>query len=108
VQRLKGPERPINPLSHRMSMLAALECVDWVLPFEDDTPRDLIGKILPDVLVKGGDYPDISQIAGHDHVLANGGEVKTLDFVDGYSTTRIIEKITGREKSPTTGQGVRQ
>jgi len=97
VQRLKGPERPINPLDHRMIMLAALECVDWVVPFNEDTPRDLIGRILPDILVKGGDYTDIEHIAGHDHVLANGGEVKILNFVDGYSTTKIIEKIARSE-----------
>jgi D-beta-D-heptose 7-phosphate kinase/D-beta-D-heptose 1-phosphate adenosyltransferase len=95
VQRLKGPERPINPLDHRMTLLAALECVDWVIPFDEDTPRDVIGRVLPDILVKGGDYRNIEDIAGHDHVIAHGGEVKILDFVDGYSTTRIIEKIAG-------------
>jgi D-beta-D-heptose 7-phosphate kinase/D-beta-D-heptose 1-phosphate adenosyltransferase len=93
VQRLKGPERPINSLDHRMAMLAALDCVDWVIPFEEDTPRDLIGQVLPDILVKGGDYTDITSIAGHDHVLANGGRVEILDFVEGHSTTSIIERI---------------
>jgi D-beta-D-heptose 7-phosphate kinase/D-beta-D-heptose 1-phosphate adenosyltransferase len=93
VRRLKGSDRPINPLEHRMTMLAALECVDWVVPFEDDTPRDLIGRLLPDILVKGGDYKNISDIAGHDHVLANGGEVRILDFLGDYSTTRIIQAI---------------
>jgi D-beta-D-heptose 7-phosphate kinase / D-beta-D-heptose 1-phosphate adenosyltransferase len=93
VQRLKGPERPINGLGHRMAMLAALECVDWVIPFEEDTPRDLIGRVLPDILVKGGDYTDITSIAGHEHVLANGGRVEILDFVEGHSTTSIIERI---------------
>jgi D-beta-D-heptose 7-phosphate kinase/D-beta-D-heptose 1-phosphate adenosyltransferase len=96
VQRLKGPERPINPLTHRMTMLAALECVDWVVPFEEDTPRDVIGRLAPDILVKGGDYTDIESIAGHDHVLNNGGEVRVLPFVEGHSTTGLIEKITGR------------
>jgi D-beta-D-heptose 7-phosphate kinase/D-beta-D-heptose 1-phosphate adenosyltransferase len=93
VKRLKGASRPINPLEHRMAMLAALESVDWVVPFEEDTPRDAIGRLLPDILVKGGDYRDIAAIAGHDHVLANGGEVKLLDFVEGFSTTRIIQTL---------------
>lgn len=93
VSRLKGPSRPVNPLLSRMAMLAALECVDWVLPFAGDTPRDEICRILPDILVKGGDYTDISTIAGHDCVLANGGEVKLLNFVEGFSTTGIIENI---------------
>ncbi len=96
VSRLKGPERPINPLPHRMTLLAALECVDWVVPFEEDTPRALIGTLLPDILVKGGDYTEISAIAGHDHVLANGGEVRILPFVDGHSTTGLIERIHRR------------
>ncbi len=96
VRRLKGAERPINPLPHRMTMLAALACVDWVVPFEDDTPRALIGRLLPDVLVKGGDYPDITAIAGHDLVLARGGEVRILPFVEGHSTTGLIDRISGR------------
>jgi len=96
VRRLKGPERPINPLAHRMTLLAALECVDWVTPFEEDTPRDLIGRVLPDILVKGGDYTAIESIAGHDHVLAHGGEVRILPFVAGHSTTGLIERIAGR------------
>ena len=96
VRRLKGPERPINPLAHRMTLLAALECVDWVTPFEEDTPRDLIGRIVPDILVKGGDYTAIESIAGHDHVLAHGGEVRILPFVAGHSTTGLIDRIAGR------------
>jgi D-beta-D-heptose 7-phosphate kinase/D-beta-D-heptose 1-phosphate adenosyltransferase len=95
VQRLKGEGRPINPLPQRMAMLAALECVDWVLSFEGDTPRDEICRILPDILVKGGDYQDITTIAGHDCVLRNGGEVRLLSFVDGFSTTNIIKTIRG-------------
>ena len=74
-------------------MLAALECVDWVTAFDEDTPREAICRILPDVLVKGGDYADISEIAGHDCVMANGGEVRLLKFVEGFSTTGIIENI---------------
>jgi len=101
VRRLKGPERPINSLTHRMTMLAAMECVDWVVPFEEDTPRDVIGRLVPDILVKGGDYADIKSIAGHDHVIKNGGEVKILPFVEGHSTTGLIEKITGRHQPRT-------
>ncbi len=95
VKRLKGPERPVNPLAHRMEMLAALECVDWVVSFSQDTPKEDIEYLLPDILVKGGDYKDISQIAGYDSVLANGGEVKILSFVEGHSTTAIIKSIRG-------------
>ncbi|MDD5036581.1 MAG: bifunctional D-glycero-beta-D-manno-heptose-7-phosphate kinase/D-glycero-beta-D-manno-heptose 1-phosphate adenylyltransferase HldE [Methylococcaceae bacterium] len=93
VRRLKGQGRPINSLDSRMAMLAALECIDWVSPFEEDTPRGPICRILPDILVKGGDYADITAIAGHDCVMANGGEVKLLPFVEGFSTTGIIETI---------------
>ncbi|MGR8933068.1 MAG: bifunctional D-glycero-beta-D-manno-heptose-7-phosphate kinase/D-glycero-beta-D-manno-heptose 1-phosphate adenylyltransferase HldE [Gammaproteobacteria bacterium] len=96
VQRLKGPQRPVNRLEQRMEMLAALECVDWVIAFDDDTPRALIAQILPDILVKGGDYNDISAIAGYREVLANGGEVKILPFVAGHSTSGIIETIKSR------------
>ena len=95
VKRLKGPERPVNNLEQRMEMLAALECVDWVVAFDADTPRDMIGQLLPDILVKGGDYQDITSIAGHDYVLENGGEVKILSFIEGHSTTGIIEAIKG-------------
>lgn len=93
VRRLKGPGRPVNTLASRMAMLAALECVDWVAAFDEDTPREAICRILPDVLVKGGDYTDIQAIAGHDCVLAHGGEVRLLNFVEGFSTTGIIENI---------------
>lgn len=96
VQRLKGPDRPVNRLEQRMEMLAALECVDWVVAFDDDTPSAMIAQILPDILVKGGDYSDITAIAGHEHVLANGGEVKILPFVAGHSTTGIIETIRSK------------
>jgi D-beta-D-heptose 7-phosphate kinase/D-beta-D-heptose 1-phosphate adenosyltransferase len=95
VRRLKGRDRPVNPLDHRMAMLAGLECVDWVVPFDNDTPREEIGALLPDVLVKGGDYHNVEDIAGHDCVLANGGQVKLLGFLEGYSTSRIIDAIRG-------------
>ena len=90
VHRLKGKHRPINNLDKRITVLNALECVDWVIPFSEDTPKNLICQILPDVLVKGGDY-QISKIAGGDCVLAQGGQVLTLDFVKGCSTTDIIK-----------------
>ncbi|MCK5872031.1 MAG: D-glycero-beta-D-manno-heptose 1-phosphate adenylyltransferase, partial [Methylococcales bacterium] len=95
VQKLKGDSRPINPLDNRMEMLAALECVDWVLPFSDETPQKVIATLLPDILVKGGDYTDITTIAGHQEVLENGGEVQVLEFVAGHSTTHIINTIKG-------------
>ncbi|HET9679506.1 MAG TPA: bifunctional D-glycero-beta-D-manno-heptose-7-phosphate kinase/D-glycero-beta-D-manno-heptose 1-phosphate adenylyltransferase HldE [Gammaproteobacteria bacterium] len=92
VQRLKGKGRPVNTLAARMAVLAALDAVDWVIPFAEDTPADLINRILPNVLVKGGDYK-AEQIAGADSVLKNGGEVKTLNFIEGHSTTGMIEAI---------------
>ncbi|MCP5325309.1 MAG: bifunctional D-glycero-beta-D-manno-heptose-7-phosphate kinase/D-glycero-beta-D-manno-heptose 1-phosphate adenylyltransferase HldE [Oceanospirillaceae bacterium] len=92
VSRLKGPERPINPLNHRMDVLAGLESVDWVVPFSEDTPQRLISKLLPDVLVKGGDYK-AEDVAGGKEVVANGGEVKILNFEDGCSTSNIINTI---------------
>ena len=92
VARLKGPARPLNPLIERMTVLAGLRAVDWVASFSEDTPARLIGRVSPDILVKGGDYlPE--QIAGADHVIAHGGEVKILDFRPGCSTTGLINRI---------------
>jgi D-beta-D-heptose 7-phosphate kinase/D-beta-D-heptose 1-phosphate adenosyltransferase len=92
VSRLKGPERPVNALMQRMAVLSGLESVDWVVPFTEDTPQRLIEACLPDVLVKGGDYKP-EDIAGGAAVVANGGEVKVLSFVDGCSTSSIIDSI---------------
>lgn len=92
VVKLKGDKRPINSLSDRMAMLAALRCVDWVVSFSEDTPQRLIGRLLPDVLVKGGDYK-VSEIAGAEKVEKNGGQVKVLSFKEGYSSTDMIERI---------------
>lgn len=92
TKRLKGETRPVNPLEQRMIVLGALEAVDWVVSFEEDTPQRLIAGILPDLLVKGGDYKP-EQIAGSEEVWANGGEVLVLNFEDGCSTTNIIKKI---------------
>ena len=92
VKRLKGNERPVNCLEDRLQMLEALQFVDYVLPFGEDTPIELIKKVIPDVLVKGGDYK-IDDIVGADFVRDNGGEVMVLPFVDGKSTTDTITKI---------------
>lgn len=92
VKRLKGESRPINDQNNRAALLASLFFVDAVVLFEDDTPRDLIAQLLPDILVKGADYT-VEQIAGAKEVLANGGEVKTITLVDGYSSTSIINRI---------------
>jgi len=94
VRELKGPDRPVNGLDDRMLVLAGLAAVDWVVPFSEDTPERLIQNVLPDVLVKGGDY-EIKDIAGGRDVLANGGEVRVLVFRDGHSTTRIIDRLRG-------------
>ena len=92
VKRLKGEERPIQNLDNRMNVLAALESVDAVIPFEEDNPLNLIKNILPDVIVKGGDWK-VEQILGSDIVLNNGGSVKSLQFVENQSTSSIVEKI---------------
>jgi D-beta-D-heptose 7-phosphate kinase/D-beta-D-heptose 1-phosphate adenosyltransferase len=89
--RLKGPTRPVNPLEDRLRVLAALESVSFVTWFEEDTPRDLISRVLPDILVKGGDYR-VKDIAGHAEVKANGGKTKVLPFLEGRSTSKIILK----------------
>ena len=94
VRRLKGDPRPVNELQNRMAVLAGLASVDWVVPFSEDTPERVVGAVLPDVLVKGGDYrPD--EIAGSKDVLQNGGEVRVLHFRDGQSSSRIIDKLLG-------------
>jgi len=92
VMRLKGKSRPINTLEDRLLVLAGLAAVDWVIPFSEDTPAALIAQVLPDVLVKGGDYVP-EEIAGAKEVLQNGGEVRVLSFRDGHSSSRIIDKM---------------
>lgn len=94
VKRLKGPGRPVNPTERRMAVLAGLGAVDWVVPFGEDTPQRLIAEVLPDLLVKGGDYQP-EEIAGGKEVIAAGGEVKVLNFEDGCSTSEIIAAIKG-------------
>jgi D-glycero-beta-D-manno-heptose 1-phosphate adenylyltransferase len=92
VKKLKGPTRPVNEENARVLMLASLLQTDAVIIFEEDTPLELIKLIMPDVLVKGGDYT-IEQIAGAAEVLAAGGEVKIASIVDGISTTKIIDEL---------------
>ena len=97
VSRLKGDDRPVNNLDARMSVLAGLRSVSYVVPFSEDTPARLIEAVTPDVLVKGGDY-EVSQIAGHEHVIAQGGKVVILDFVEGHSTTATIARMTTNDE----------
>lgn len=92
VKRIKGEDRPVNDQNSRAALLAALFFVDAVVVFEDDTPINVITALLPDILVKGADY-SVENIVGAKEVIANGGEVKTINFVEGYSSTSIINKI---------------
>jgi len=95
VQSLrKAPGRPVNRENARALVLAGLECVDAVVLFDEPTPYDLIRLIQPNILVKGDDYK-VEEIVGHDIVTASGGKVITIPFLEGYSTTSIIKKITG-------------
>lgn len=92
VKKLKGPERPLQTEVDRATILSALRSVDYSVIFSQETPLELIESIQPDVLVKGGDWA-IEQIVGADFVLKNGGEVRSLQFVEGRSTTSVVEKI---------------
>lgn len=94
VRRLKGNERPINKLEDRVAVLSALDCVDEVIPFEEDTPLELIKRVHPDVLVKGDDYT-VENIVGADFVLSYGGDVKTIPLLQGRSTTEIVKRMRG-------------
>lgn len=92
VCRLKGAGRPVNSLANRMRMLAALGCVDWVVPFSDDTPGRLYAHLTPDILVKGGDYSE-EEVVGGEYVVAAGGKVNIIDYLEGYSTTDLLKRI---------------
>jgi D-beta-D-heptose 7-phosphate kinase/D-beta-D-heptose 1-phosphate adenosyltransferase len=92
VRELKGPARPVFDQAERAEILAALRAVDYVTIFDDISPRSLIAELLPDVLVKGGDY-DLDQIHGRDEVEATGGKVISLPFVEGASTTALITRM---------------
>ncbi|HUG41162.1 MAG TPA: D-glycero-beta-D-manno-heptose 1-phosphate adenylyltransferase [Longimicrobiales bacterium] len=95
VRRLKGAGRPVVPVEDRMFVLAGLACVDAVTPFGEDTPRELIAALLPDVLVKGGDYRAEDVVGGRE-VRAAGGDIVILPFVEGRSTTALIERLERR------------
>lgn len=97
VQRIKGKKRPILKESERAFILSNIEHVDYVVIFDQDTPEQLIAKLIPDILVKGADW-DIEDIAGKEIVVANGGEVKTITFVNEQSTSKIIDIILERYK----------
>jgi rfaE bifunctional protein nucleotidyltransferase chain/domain len=92
VKRLKGPERPVNDQDSRALLLASMFFIDAIVIFEEDTPLNLITTLLPDVLAKGGDYT-IAKIVGAKEVMENGGEVKVIGFVGGFSSTGIINRI---------------
>jgi D-beta-D-heptose 7-phosphate kinase/D-beta-D-heptose 1-phosphate adenosyltransferase len=91
VSRLKGPDRPVQNVQARAEVLAALEAIDLVVVFEEDTPRNLIGKVRPSVLIKGADYTR-DQVVGHDIVEAYGGEVVLVELLAGHSTTDIVKR----------------
>ena len=92
VKRLKGDDRPVNTQMDRVKMLCALECVDYVVVFDEDTPYELISEVQPDVLVKGGDYK-AEDVVGKDIVEGRGGRVEIIPLVEGISTTSIIQRI---------------
>ena len=95
VSKLKGEARPLTPLDERMEVLAALATVDYVVPFDEETPAVIIAAIEPDILVKGGDWaPD--EIVGRETVEAAGGRVLSLPFAPGFSTTDLIERVVRR------------
>ena len=95
VRAIKGAGKPIVPQDERAELLAALSCVDGVIVFDEETPLKVIKYLMPDILVKGGDWPE-EEIVGADVVKKRGGEVRRIPFVSGYSTTRIIDRIKGR------------
>jgi rfaE bifunctional protein nucleotidyltransferase chain/domain len=102
VRQLKGPNRPVIPEQERAEILSALESVDAVVIFDELTPREVISSLLPDVLVKGGDWPG-DQIVGREEVEAAGGRVVSIPLVEGYSTTTILQRIqegTGEKQQP--------
>ncbi len=92
VRRLKGETRPVIPLEERIQMLEALSCVDYIIPFDDDTPLEIINSLMPDVLVKGADYKD-KLVVGSECVVASGGEVKYIEMYNGFSTSDIVKRI---------------
>jgi len=102
VRRLKGPLRPVNDQLSRARVLAALQCVDYVVIFEEDTPLELIRKVLPDVLVKGGDW-SVERIVGREVVQKRGGAVFSIPLLTGYSTTATVERIVDMHRRQDNG-----
>jgi D-beta-D-heptose 7-phosphate kinase/D-beta-D-heptose 1-phosphate adenosyltransferase len=94
IRRIKGPERPIQNEDERSEVIAGLQCVDFVTLFDEETPYEVIEELLPDVLVKGGDWP-IDQIVGRETVEARGGKVISIAFETGHSTSNVIKRIRG-------------
>jgi rfaE bifunctional protein nucleotidyltransferase chain/domain len=94
VSKLKGPHRPIQDEQSRLTIIAALQCVNAVVLFDEETPYELINLVQPDVLVKGSDYKP-ENIVGYDIVIAKGGQVKTIDYLPGFSTSEIEKRIKG-------------
>lgn len=101
VRKLKGLGRPLFNLKDRIALLEALSCVDWVVPFEEETPAELIRAIVPDVLVKGGDYVP-GTVVGRSVVEENGGRVEIVPLLEGYSTSALLERISS---GPESGSG---
>jgi D-beta-D-heptose 7-phosphate kinase/D-beta-D-heptose 1-phosphate adenosyltransferase len=99
IRRIKGDKRPITPQEERVEVLAALSMVDYVTVFDEDDPHRVIAELNPDVLVKGGDW-EIEKIIGRDIVEANGGTVHSIPYIEGSSTTEIIERIISRYGKP--------
>ncbi len=97
VKRIKGPGRPVQDEKSRTMILASLQFVDYVMLFDEDTPYQLISEVGPDILVKGSDYSP-EDIVGYDIVTGKGGKVVTIDFLPGYSSSRVIEKIRGEKR----------
>lgn len=97
VTRLKGTDRPVNRLNSRMALLAEMRSVDFVVPFDEDTPLKLIEKIKPDILVKGEDY-EVKSVVGADYVISGGGRVEIVPLLKGFSTTDLISILNSIEE----------
>jgi len=100
VSRLKGADRPVNNLDSRMSLLSEMRSVDFVVPFDEDTPLKLIEEINPDILVKGGDY-EVKSVVGSDYVISGGGRVEIVPLLKGFSTSGTIDVLNSLEKKVT-------
>ena len=98
VKKLKGDGRPLNPLDQRLAVLSALQSVDWVTSFDSDTPLALIEQIVPDILVKGGDYA-VDDIVGADAVRQAGGDVHVVPYIEGFSSSGLIKRLENPESS---------